>query len=73
MSEDEAAPDELLEQIHAFLEAQDPLGRDRATLEDFLILEHLQVAVRAARVKGYTVDLLVLVLRALFPGGPEGR
>jgi hypothetical protein len=70
MNEDSASPDELLEQIQDFLHAQDPLGLDRATLEDFLIIEHLQLVVRAAQVKGYTADLLVTVLLALFSREP---
>lgn len=69
MSEDSAPHDELQKQIQAFLAAHDPLGLDRATPEDFLIIEHLQIAVRAAQVKGYTAELLVTVLLALFTRG----
>lgn len=66
MSEDGEPRDELYEQVQAFLRADDPLGEDRATLEDLLIFEHLQIAVRAAWARGYTADLLVTVLLALF-------
>lgn len=71
MSEDNAPRDDLQEQVLAFLRADDPPGLGRATPEDFLIFEHLQVAVRAAQVKGYTPDLLVTVLFALFSEGPN--
>lgn len=66
MSGDGESRDELYEQVQASLRAHDPLGQDQATLEDFLIFEHLQIAVRAARARGYSADLLVAVLLALF-------
>ena len=71
MSDDSEPRDELQQQIQAFLEAHDPLGLDRATLEDFLIIEHLKIAVRAAQVKGYTPELLITVLLALFSREPN--
>jgi hypothetical protein len=63
-------PQGVLGQFERLLKTVDSLDADRATEEDFIIIECLLRAIVAARRKGYSEDLLVQVLRSLIHAPP---
>jgi hypothetical protein len=63
--------EDILVQIKTYLDGLDTWENDRATEDDLIIVEGLLHVVRAARRKGYSIDLLVEVLRGLVRDSPE--
>src|SRR5947209_7621067 len=68
---DEIDPDGVLAQVMRYLDVLDADDGDRATEEDIIIIQNLLEAVRAARRKGYSEELLVQVLRNLIHTPPS--
>lgn len=67
---DTPQPDDVLIQVRRYLDGVDAWERDLATEEDVIIMQCLLEAVRAARSKGYSEELLIQVLRGLIRTPP---
>ena len=67
---DTPQPDDILIQVRRYLDGVDAWERDLATEEDVIIMQCLLEAVRAARSKGYSEELLIQVLRGLIRTPP---
>ena len=68
---DAPQPDDILVQVQRYLDGVDAWESGLATAEDSIILQCLLEAVRVARRKGYSEELLIKVLRSLIHAPPD--